>query len=315
MSEGACVSSLSNTHLQVLAWDVSVSGAALLGALQFVVRAEGCAHWTPARSGISHPSRVSSICFPTHCLNIRSLIMSIIRRVSVPGRVSGRRSRGGHRRPARFLPWFHALEERTLLSNILTVTNTQDSGDGSLRAEVAAAHAGDTIVFSPKLDGQTITLTSGPILDTGTSLTIQGPGAALLTVSGNNQSGIFNLEPTDASQPPFAVSISGLTLAHAAGPDTSPSYAINDTNASLTLDGVAVVDNQSGGVSVASSYTNLPNLPPPYTINVNVTNSAFLDNQSDQPGAAIVAASVVFNLSQSLFEGNSDSSFGGGTCT
>ena len=87
------------------------------------------------------------------------------------------------------------------------MTNTNDSGYGSLRAEVAAAQSGDTIVFAPKLDGKTITLTSGPIADTGTSLQILGPGAALLTVSGNNQSGIFNLQPTDVNQPPFAVSI------------------------------------------------------------------------------------------------------------
>jgi hypothetical protein len=77
--------------------------------------------------------------------------------------------RAGGRRTARFLPWLLVLDERTLLSNILTVTNTNDSGNGSLRTEVVAAQSGNTIVFSPKLYGKTITLTSGPIADTGTN--------------------------------------------------------------------------------------------------------------------------------------------------
>jgi hypothetical protein len=38
------------------------------------------------------------------------------------------------------------LEERTVLST-WTVTNSADSGDGSLRAVIAAAQSGDQIVF------------------------------------------------------------------------------------------------------------------------------------------------------------------------
>ena len=226
--------------------------------------------------------------------------MIICRCEMVLHRASGRRAHVGHR-PARGLrPRLLALEERTLLS-VLTVTNTNDSGMGSLRAEVAAAQSGDTIVFSPKVRGQTITLTSGPIVDTGIGLTIQGPGAGLVTVSGNNQSGIFDLQPTDPSQPPFAVSISGLTLANAAGPDSSPSQAISDTNASLTLDGDVIADNQSGGVSVVNAYNIYP---PIYTININIANSAFLNNQSDLQGAAVSDVGGVLDVSDSQFEGN-----------
>jgi hypothetical protein len=242
---------------------------------------------------------------PLDPINMRNAIMSIFRREMALHRATGRRAQAGHRPARGFRPRLLALEERTLLSHILTVTNTQDSGDGSLRAAVAAAQPGDTIVFSHKVYGKTITLTSGPIVATGTSLTIQGPGADELTASGNNESGIFNLVPADPSLPPFTVTITGLTLADAAGPDSSPSYAINDTNASLTLDHDVIAGNQSGGVSVLNGYQNGT---PIYAINVNVTNSAFLDNRSDQSGAAIIAASVVFHLSQSLFEGNSATS-------
>jgi predicted outer membrane repeat protein len=65
------------------------------------------------------------------------------------------------------------------------VTSIKDSGSGSLRAEIAAAHSGDTLVFSPKLDGKTITLTSGE-LDITQNLMIQGPGSGELTISGNS---------------------------------------------------------------------------------------------------------------------------------
>jgi hypothetical protein len=74
------------------------------------------------------------------------------------------------------------MEARTLLSTV-TVLNNHDSGPGSLRAVIAAASSGDTIDFAPRLTGQTITLTSGP-LTIGVGLTIDGPGAGKLAVSG-----------------------------------------------------------------------------------------------------------------------------------
>src|SRR5262249_37845014 len=101
--------------------------------------------------------------------------------------------------------WLEPLEDRTLPST-LTVTNLLDSGDGSLRAEIAAAASGDTIVFDPSLKG-TITLTSGE-LAVATNLTIQGPGAGTLTVSGNNAQRGFHVLPN------ANVTISGLTIAN-----------------------------------------------------------------------------------------------------
>ena len=59
----------------------------------------------------------------------------------------------------RFRPRLEGLEERTVLST-LTVLNTLDKGAGSLRDTITKAKSGDTIVFDPSLDGQTITLTS-----------------------------------------------------------------------------------------------------------------------------------------------------------
>src|SRR5262245_28919101 len=64
----------------------------------------------------------------------------------------------------------------------MTVTNLNDGGDGSLRAAVAATLPGGVVDFAPGLTG-TITLAS-PIDVNG--LTISGPGASGLRLSGGN---------------------------------------------------------------------------------------------------------------------------------
>jgi hypothetical protein len=105
------------------------------------------------------------------------------------------------------------------LAATFTVSSLNDSGPGSLRQAVLEANASpgaDEVVFTPGLAG-TITLTSGEIL-IADSLTIHGPGAGALTVSGNDQSRIFHVESPAGS--PIDVTLSGLTLTHgsAVGP-------------------------------------------------------------------------------------------------
>jgi hypothetical protein len=85
-----------------------------------------------------------------------------------------RRSVAAAHHRARFRPRLEMLEDRALPST-LTVTNNLDSGPGSLRAEIAAARKGDTIVFAASLSGQTIALSSTE-LSIPKNLTIQGPG-------------------------------------------------------------------------------------------------------------------------------------------
>src|ERR1700722_6691354 len=66
------------------------------------------------------------------------------------------------------------------------VTNTNDSGPGSLRDAIHSANAGDLIVCGLP-PGSTITLVSGELAITA-GLTIQGSGASALTISGNHAS-------------------------------------------------------------------------------------------------------------------------------
>ncbi|HZV43034.1 MAG TPA: hypothetical protein VFF90_01065, partial [Saprospiraceae bacterium] len=71
------------------------------------------------------------------------------------------------------------------------VTSAEDHGPGSLREIIACASNGDIITFMlPPLSQ--INLTSGEII-IDKDLTLSGPGVDELTISGNNQSRIFNL--------------------------------------------------------------------------------------------------------------------------
>ena len=103
------------------------------------------------------------------------------------------------------------MEERTLLSGFV-VSNTHDSGPGSLRQAILDANdqAGhNDITFDPTAFAtpQTITLTSGQLelSDTSGTETITGPAAGV-TVSAGGSSRVFQL---DSSVP---ASISGMTI-------------------------------------------------------------------------------------------------------
>src|SRR5262252_6305572 len=70
----------------------------------------------------------------------------------------------------------------------ITVTNTADSGAGTLRAALASANNGDTINFALPAPS-TIFLTS-PLLVTN-NIAIIGPGPAGVSINGNRTNLIF----------------------------------------------------------------------------------------------------------------------------
>jgi hypothetical protein len=94
----------------------------------------------------------------------------------------------------------------------ITVQNINDSGPGSLRQAVrdaATLHPANetTIDFNSAVFHQTITLTGGPII-IQSKVTISGPGANLLTISGNHKSRIFTL-PAGITAEIGALTLSG----------------------------------------------------------------------------------------------------------
>lgn len=151
------------------------------------------------------------------------------------------------------------------LAATLTVTKTADTDDGacdadcSLREALAAASTGDTIIFAPLFNSpQTITLlTSLPNLTR--SVTINGPGANLLTIQRNSTAPNFRIFTIGAG---LNVALSGLTISGGRTAAGESGGGIS-SGSNLTLTGVAVVSNQSdstgGGIAlsgVSSTFTS-----------------------------------------------------------
>jgi predicted outer membrane repeat protein len=143
-----------------------------------------------------------------------------------------------------FRPTLERLEAR-IVPATLTVTTTADSGVGSLRAEVAAASAGDTIVFGPQVAGQTIGLMTGDIQITQANLTIDG-GTAGVTIDGDNLSQIFAIGGNNGSN---GDTLENLTLIHGLAAGTNGGAITVGNSTSLTLSGVNLSQNSATTLS------------------------------------------------------------------
>jgi hypothetical protein len=132
------------------------------------------------------------------------------------------------------------LEDRLVLTTF-NVSNLADSGPGSLRQAIVDANTqtgADVINFAPGLHG-TITLTSGE-LDITDDLTVNGPGAKVLTVSGNNTYRNFVVASHET------VSISGLTIAN--GNAGSGDGGGLDNFGTVTVSNSVFISNSAGAL-------------------------------------------------------------------
>jgi hypothetical protein len=159
-----------------------------------------------------------------------------------------------HKPTVRFRPQLETLERRDVPST-LTVINNLDSGAGSLRADIAAANPGDTINFAPSLDGQTIKLTSGQLV-INKNLTIQGPGAGQLAISGGNHFRVFEVHGNTNPN----VLLSGLTITQGSGrggPNLLDFYGggiLNFYGSTLTISGCTLSGNSAGNGGAIANY-------------------------------------------------------------
>jgi hypothetical protein len=127
-------------------------------------------------------------------------------------------------------------------ANIITVTNRNDSGTGSLRQALADANDGDRIDFA--VTGA-IGLTSGELL-INKNVTIVGPGAANLAVDGSAMSRVFHISPGKTA------SISDLTITNG-NVDSGDGGGILNDHAILTILDSTVTGNLRMMLEVGSS--------------------------------------------------------------
>lgn len=136
------------------------------------------------------------------------------------------------------------LEDRNVPSTF-TVYNLADSGIGSLREAILDANANpgaDLIRFAPAAQDGTIALTSGQLNITD-DLTIDGPGADRLAVSGNDASRVFRIGSG------VAASIDSLTITH--GRAVGQGGGILNAG-TLTVSNAILSDNMVAGIPGAS---------------------------------------------------------------
>jgi hypothetical protein len=177
-----------------------------------------------------------------------------------------------------------------------TVTNLNDAGAGSLRQAILDTPAGGTVDFQPGLSG-TITLTSGELL-IAKNLTIGGPGADVITVSGNQASRVFDIAAS------FPVQISGLTITNGS------TIAINDNGGGILNAGTLTVqDSTLTGNSAGRGGGGIFN-----SGSLTVTDSTLSANSAHSlgTGGGGIDTSGTLTIANSVLSGNSETSAGAG---
>jgi hypothetical protein len=195
------------------------------------------------------------------------------------------------RRPWR--PAVEPLEDRLVLDGTFTVNDTNPSSLSSAITQAENA-GGGTIVFATGVTG-TIQL-AGPLPDLTGHLTIQGPGANVLTVRGDTSSpaaaGTIFIIDSGAT-----VSISGLTITNGVAPEGG---GVNN-NGTLTLDAVTVDGNSASGGGGIENFGTL-----------TVRNSTVSNNTSlDQGAGGIDSEAGTLTVVNSTISGNQGGSNGG----
>ncbi len=183
----------------------------------------------------------------------------------------------------------------------IPVTNTTDSGPGSLRQAIITANAdnaGDIINITAT---GTITLLSTLPAITA-NITITGPGANLLTVSGGNSTTVGTIFTITTG---VTASISGLTISNGNSSSSDQGGGIlNDgtlTVSNCTIlgnSGTSSVNNEGGGITNFGTLT--------------VSSTSLSGNSAANGGGIFNGDGNTLTVTNSTFSGNSVTAKGGG---
>lgn len=197
-----------------------------------------------------------------------------------------------------------AVESGNAIPSLLVTTAT-DENDGiganavSLRDALAYAPSGSTIVFAPALSGSTILLTNGQ-LNVANSVNILGPGAGVVTVSGNGATRVFNVTGTN-------VTISGLTITNGNGAVNGAGiYSSGAAGGTLTLSH-CVISGHTTTLAGGGIYNNAG-------VMLTVSNCTLSGNNANNGGGGIFNYRGVLAVVGSTLSGNSSGVGGGIMC-
>ncbi len=147
------------------------------------------------------------------------------------------------------------------------VENTDDTGDDSLRNVLALANDGDVIRFDPGLANQTIALASELVVSA--SVTIDGTDAPGITISGEDNSRVFNiagigktfllkrLTMTRGKAADGTVAQHGGAILHGSGTLTIIECTISDSAAGDALSTTTQRNGGSGGGIYSDGFLNI----------------------------------------------------------
>lgn len=182
----------------------------------------------------------------------------------------------------------------------LTVTNTADSGAGSLRQAILDAASGDTINFSLPANS-TITLTSVE-LAVNKSLTITGPGADMLTVQRSTAGGTPSFRILHFSGV-SDITISGLTISNGSTGISDGGGMLNDSGGTVNITDCTLSSNSttSGNGGCLSN-----------TGTMTVANTTFTANSSTSGDGGAIDNEGNLDVTDSIVIGNSSTTGDGG---
>ncbi len=184
-----------------------------------------------------------------------------------------------------------------------TVTNTNDSGAGSLRQAVLDANGAagaDTIEFA-FTSAQTIVLTSGELVFPGT-ITINGNPNFPITISGNNNSRIFNGNTANST---LTLNYLNLTQGTISGPSGVSNGGAISIFGPLVINNCAIYGNTATNGTGGGIY---------HGDNLIMTRSTVSGNTSSSSGGGLEADfnSSSANISDSTIAFNHSGTVGGG---
>jgi hypothetical protein len=131
-----------------------------------------------------------------------------------------------------------------------TVSNCNPTGAGSLAAEVAAATPGATVTFAPAV-GACSPIVLASTLTLTKNITIAGPGASTVAVSGDDAVGVFSVGSG------VTAVISGLTIedGYASGGGILNEGILTVTDSTLSGNNAVVSDTDGGGIYNSGTLT------------------------------------------------------------